>query len=199
MTGNKVPFGATPIDEDDRIGLIPEHITTREELNAAEFANINCAYVKYFSRTPSRRKAPFTCEWLKKLHYEMFGDVWEWAGKLRIKDIAPGVPVAQIATEFYKFQGDVEAWEKYEHDLLEIAVKIHHRLVWIHPFRNGNGRWARLASNIYLRRNSLAIVQWPEGEFLVADSLRKEYVSALQKADRGSFAPLLEIHKRFLN
>ena len=38
---NSGPLGSTPLEEEERKGLIPEHITTREELNAAEFTNIN--------------------------------------------------------------------------------------------------------------------------------------------------------------
>jgi len=128
----------------------------------------------------------------------MFGDVWKWAGEVRKKDIVPGVPVYQILPELKRFTDDLEAWEKFKHDPIEIAVKIHHRLVWIHPFRNGNGRWARIASNIYLRREGKALVKWPENEFFIESSFRKKYVTALQAADGGSFNALTDLHKSLL-
>ena len=90
---NKAPLGSTPLSEEDRTGLIPKHITTREELNGGEFANINQAYLKYFAGRLTPKKAPFTFNWLKKLHAEMFGEVWELAGKIRTKEILPGIPV----------------------------------------------------------------------------------------------------------
>ena len=46
---------------------------------------------------------------------------------------------------------DIRGREPYLPDVLEQAVLIHHRAVQIHPFRNGNGRWSRMLSNIWLR------------------------------------------------
>lgn len=195
---SKFPFGATPINPDDQAGLIPAYITTREELNAAEFANINCAALKYFSRPSSKKKSVFTALWLKQLHRDMFGDVWQWAGQIRKNDIQPGIPVHQIAAEMKKFEDDFSAWGKFKHDPLEISAKIHHRLVWIHPFRNGNGRWARFAANIYLYEFDKKIIEWPENEFFIGGGFRKDYVAALQAADRGDITELTSLHKRFL-
>lgn len=195
---SKEPSHSTPLDEEDKAGLIPEYVTTREELNSLEFANINQAYLIYFSGKLTKAKTPFSFKWLKVLHEEMFGAVWEWAGEIRKKDIAPGIPVHQILPEMKRFEGDLESWEGFKHEPLEIAAKIHHRLVWIHPFRNGNGRWARMASNIYLRREAKPLVKWPENEFFIESTFRKKYVQALQEADRGQLRAFIDLHRSLL-
>jgi len=193
----KDPLGATPLTVEDREGLIPEHITTREELNALEFANINEVYLKYLAGKPSATKAPFTVEWLRKVHREMFGQIWKWAGQFRRRDLNVGVQVHHIASELKKFESDLKVWERHKHGVLEIAAKIHHRLVWIHPFRNGNGRWARLASNIYLKREDERLTSWPEKELFIGGGFRKKYIQALQKADQGDIAGLMKLHRQY--
>lgn len=79
----------------------------------------------------------------------------------------------------------------------EIAARIHHRLVQIHPFLNGNGRWARLITNIYLKKQLHRTLQWPE-ETLQEDSpFRKKYIAALKKADDGNYQALQKIHRDY--
>ncbi|MBE0461452.1 MAG: hypothetical protein IBX60_07445 [Candidatus Aminicenantes bacterium] len=53
----ELPSGATPLTSEDLEGLLPKYITTREELNDAEFKNISEASKKYFL---SRKKNKFT-------------------------------------------------------------------------------------------------------------------------------------------
>ena len=54
------------------------------------------------------------------------------------------------------------AAQKHGTSLLDQAVFLHHRAVAIHPFPNGNGRWSRLISNIWLKLHDQPIVRWPE-------------------------------------
>ena len=86
--------GATPIG--DVSGLIPRHIHTRAELNAAEAINISKAVNKYLAARPSKRTAPFTLTWAYRLHRDMFGEVWRWAGQPRRTELNLGVPFHDI-------------------------------------------------------------------------------------------------------
>ena len=70
--------------------------------------------------------------------------------------------------------------------------------VWIHPFMNGNGRWARLLSNIWLRLHKAPVVLWPEEGIGQESPIRNEYIKALQDADRGECGPLVTLHKQHL-
>jgi Fic-DOC domain mobile mystery protein B len=73
----------------------------------------------------------------------------------------------------------------------ESGVRFHHRLVSIHPFNNGNGRHARLATDILLVQNGQVPFTWGSRSLTAAGGTRSDYIAALQAADGGDYAPLL--------
>jgi Fic-DOC domain mobile mystery protein B len=189
----KYPPGATPID--DISGIIPKHITTKGELDEAEFANINQAYQKYFLRELSDRKAPFSLQWLKEIHREMLGKVWDWAGQFRKTRPNVGIAPAQIQISLHQLLENLKTWEESQMDPTETAARLHHELVRIHPFKNGNGRWARLITNIYQKKMKRPLFKWPEKALKEESDFRKYYIDALKKADHGDFEPFIQIHR----
>jgi Fic family protein len=90
---------------------------------------------------------------------------------------------------------DIRGREPYIPSVLEQAVLIHHRAVQIHPFRNGNGRWSRMLSNIWLRIHDCPIVEWP-ADIGGESPIRSEYLACLRAADDRDMKPLLELHAR---
>ena len=187
--------GETPIDPS---GLRHQgSITNRRELAAAEALNINRAFLKYLAAKPSSRSAPFDLAWILKLHREMFGEVWTWAGAVRTRDLNLGVPHFQVIEQLSALVGDLHSWSGFGHSLEIQAVWLHHKAVRIHPFENGNGRWARLLSNIRLKVHEEPIVFWPDHRFGVASEVRGEYIVAIKAADRGDYDGLLGLHRRF--
>ena len=191
MIDLKYPIGATPIDPDEMEGLKIGHITTREELNRFEQDNINEALQWVENR---RRSDILTEKFIKTLHQKMFGKVWSWAGTFRLSGKNIGVDRTQIPVDLQKLLQDVRYWidnKTYLTD--EIAVRFHHKLVWIHLFANGNGRHARLMTDILLKD----VLQqepftWNMKNINVEDKVRSLYISALKKADRNDYLPLLE-------
>lgn len=195
MKGPDLQGDGTPLP--DSSGLIPRHIFTKEALDRAEFANVSKILPKYILKKPAERTAPFNFKWFLKLHGEMFGEVWEWAGRLRRHGLNLGVAPVKIAPELHAVQSELRGWEETGMDPLEIAVRLHYRLVWIHPFAGGNGRWARMVSNIYLRKKDLPLILWPEDRFTIQGDIRDAYIVALRRADQGDFQPLIDLHKKF--
>ena len=187
--------GETPIDPS---GLKKRgSVTNRRELSAIEAANINEAFLKYLASKPTSRSAPFDYEWFLQLHREMFRDVWTWAGALRTRDANIGVPHFQIVEQLSALVGDLHSWSGFGHSLEIQAVWLHHKAVWIHPFENGNGRWARLLSNIWLKLHGAPIVCWPDQLLGAASAVREEYLAAIKAADGGNYDGLTELHRRF--
>lgn len=183
--------GATPIDEDEKQGLLISHISTREELNEWEQRNITDAY-SWLDRT--RRKDILSEEFIRKLHKEMFGKVWSWAGEYRRTEKNIGVDWAQISVRFRQLLDDVRFWiddETYPSD--EIATRFHHRLVQIHLFSNGNGRHARVMTDVLLE---MVLGQepfsWGSGNLLEEGNIRATYIQALRSADGHDYQSLLE-------
>lgn len=182
--------GATPIDDASGLKL---GITTLPELYEAEASNIAHAVVKYLANKPSKRSAPFSAEWALKLHKEMFEEVWNWAGQIRTSGTTNvGVQPHRIREELYKLFADLEAWGHSGMDLVEQAVRLHHRAVWIHPFPNGNGRWSRMLADIWLKQHGHAVAAWPS-DMNRESPIRAEYIQAVREADNGNLEPLLTL------
>jgi Fic-DOC domain mobile mystery protein B len=179
---------ATPLTPSERSGLIPSHITTRGELNELEQRNILDADRWAFGRRRDVLSEPF----LRNLHRRMFGQVWRWAGKYRASERNLGIESYRIATELAQLMGDMQyavAHESYPPD--EIAVRFHHRLVSIHPFPNGNGRWSRLAADLLAVRLGRSRFTWGRTNLQAAGDVRRQYIEALRTADNHDVAVLV--------
>ncbi|TKI70924.1 mobile mystery protein B [Sulfurimonas crateris] len=187
---------ATPINDVSGLKLPKGKVYTLKEIHEKEAQNIAKAILKYLSATPSTKEAPFSYSWMMELHYEMFGDVWEWAGKFRKIELSIGIQAYRVSMELKNLCDDVEYWSKNKtYDLFEIATRMHHRAVQIHPFQNGNGRWSRMLANIYLRQHGKMPVRWQEDLLAKENPKRSKYISALKKADNGDYSKLIEMHR----
>jgi Fic-DOC domain mobile mystery protein B len=136
---------ATPLEPEERTQLIPTYITTRAQLNEAEQINITEADDWAFAR----KRDALSEDFLLGLHRRMFRKVWRWAGSFRTTERNIGVEAYKIGVELRMLLDDARFWiENATYTPDEIAVRFHHRLVWIHPFPNGNGRHARMAADL---------------------------------------------------
>lgn len=196
ILGSPIP-GETPID--DLSGLKIKGITTRAELNLCEASNIEKVVAKYLTIRPTRRTAPFNYAWCLKLHKQMFGEVWKWAGMLRVRELNLGLPSYAISENLAMLLEDLESWPSFEIDFCEQAARLHHRAVQIHPFLNGNGRWARMLANIWLKHHRQPLTYWPEKVIGTTSAVRDQYIAAIQQADQGDYETLTALHRDFAN
>lgn len=145
------PPGATPLDLDEANGLIPQHITTQGQLNEWEQANILEAE-KWIGRHRQLKQLDIlTVDFIKKLHQIMFNKTWSWAGKFRQTNKNIGVDWVFVAVELKVLLDDINyQFKNNVYSVNELATRFHHRLVSIHPFSNGNGRHARMMTDIVL-------------------------------------------------
>lgn len=179
---------ATPLTPEERKGLIPSHVALHSELNEIEQQNILEADQWAF-----QRKRPVLDEkFLRGLHRRMFGQVWRWAGKYRSSERNLGIESYRIEPEMRQLIDDVRYWMEHESFARdEIAVRFHHRLVSIHPFPNGNGRWSRLVADLLIVRLGAERFSWGKENLQRAGDVRKIYIEALHAADDHDLAPLL--------
>ena len=101
-----------------------------------------------------------------------------------------GVPVWNISTEMRMCLDAARYWrERGTFGLLEATARLHHKLVWTHPFANGNGRWARIIADAFLAKIDPDIhLDWSGGGSLNIESdHRAKYIAALRAADRHEF------------
>lgn len=193
MSRSGLPAGATPLDPGESEGLIPSHLATQGELDEAEAANIREARLWALGR---KHRNCLSDDFLRKLHKRMFGGVWRWAGKYRTTGKNLGVEARLIGEEIRKLCDDTRYWiDHTTYGWDELGARFHHRLVSIHPFPNGNGRHARLMTDVLMKTNGQPEFSWgaPAGAASTgrAGDVRQRYLDALRAADRHDLAPLI--------
>ena len=188
--------GATPIDEDEKQALIPKHLQMQHELN--EFENLNIAQAMPWAH---QQQNLLKVSFLKKLHKQMFGQTWRWAGQFRKSQKNIGIEAYRISTELYQLCGDIEYQiQNRSFNPDEIAIRYHHRLVFIHAFVNGNGRHARLACDLLIQNLGNTSFSWGSKTYNHSNlsslnDMRRRYISALKSADQGDYEQLISFSR----
>jgi Fic-DOC domain mobile mystery protein B len=173
--------GHTELSEDDRLGLIPTHIATRGELFDAEQTNIAQALLR---RRPTVTQL-LDDKYLRELHKAMFNQVWKWAGRYRRTEANIGIDPDQIPVEVRSLADDATGWVEYgTYEPDELAVRLHHRLVAIHPFPNGNGRHGRIAADYLITALRYEPLSWGTNLNVDTDELRAAYRHAPERCRR---------------
>lgn len=185
--------GQTPLDEEEKEGLLIPTIATRGELDEFEQQNIEQA-VQWTLGRSFKPDTVFTRDFVCIVHKRMYADVWAWAGESRKTNKNIGVDKWQIPTELRYLLDDVRFWHvnnTYPPD--EIAVRFKHRIVSIHCFANGNGRHSRLMADIIIEKiYKLPVFTWGAANLSSEGDARAAYLRAVKAADKGDCSLLLE-------
>lgn len=182
--------GNTPLSPEELVDLIP-NLATKEELNEWERENI----LRGREWAVGDRTSPtdmVSDEYVRKLHKKMFDETWKWAGDYRHTEKNIGVSVHEIRERLISLFGNTRYWiENGTYLPDEIAVRFHHRLVFIHPFPNGNGRHARLIADIIAMKLGRSAFTWGSASLVKEGEARTTYLEAIRAADDGDIQPLL--------
>ena len=184
---------STPLTRSEKEGLKLNWITLRSELNKVEADNISLAKIWMLS---NKQKDILNEKFLITLHKKMFGKVWKWAGEYRTTEKNIGVAPYLIPIRLIELFDNVNYWidnRTYENN--EIAVRFHHRLVLIHPFPNGNGRISRFMADLISLKLDGKELYWGNSNLVNVSECRKNYISALRKADNGDYSDLISFTK----
>jgi Fic-DOC domain mobile mystery protein B len=187
--------GQTPLDEDEKDGLLIPSVTTRGELDELEQRNIEDAILWTVQRRRRFTAAEILTErFVRELHQKMLGDVWEWAGSFRQSNKNIGVDKYQISVELRILLDDCKFWiaqNSFSPD--EIAIRFKHRIVSIHCFANGNGRHSRLMGDMIAEKIfGREVFTWGAAGLIQQGEFRSNYLQALNAADNGNYHPLLK-------
>jgi Fic-DOC domain mobile mystery protein B len=186
-------YGQTPIDEEEKEGLLIATISTKGELDEFEQQNIEEAMLWAYGKNFKAQKV-FTEKFILNLHKRMFGNVWGWAGIFRKTNKNIGIPYYKIPVNLKRLCDDAIYWvehETYQPD--EIAIRFKHLLVSIHCFPNGNGRHSRLIADIIIEKVlGLKIFSWGAGNLSKSGDARTNYLQAVKAADKGDYSLLLK-------
>ena len=163
---------------------------------SAEDRALAAVTVRYLKRRPTRRMAPFNLGWFYGLHREIFGRVWRGgAGTPRTVEANFGVAPSRVNPALFELARDLAVWEG---DPIDDAAELHWRAVQIHPFVDGNGRWARLLASIWVRQRGSGLLDWPLEVRQPRRALRDRYLDAIECAVRGDDAALKALHREWV-
>jgi Fic-DOC domain mobile mystery protein B len=188
--------GQTPINDDEKDGLLIKTISTRSELDEFEQYNIEKA-VEWSLRNNFSLNKILQVKFILDVHRRMFNEVWEWAGKFRDSSKNIGVDKTQIASELKKLIDDCQYWiDKRSFIEDEIAIRFKHRMVSIHLFPNGNGRHSRLCADILVSHGfGKSPFTWQGSNLYGIEKSRSLYLKALKQADKGNYIPLINFSR----
>lgn len=184
--------GQTPLNEEEKDGLLIKSITTHGELDEHEQLNIEEAIV-WTMGLKLKRERILNEDFIKTLHKKMLGKVWKWAGEFRKSEKNIGVKWITIGINLRTLLDDTNFWienETFPPD--EIAIRFKHRLVNIHCFSNGNGRHSRIMADIIIESIfEKDIFTWNHSNMVKADETRAEYIRSIRAADKGNIEDLI--------
>jgi Fic family protein len=188
----------------------------KQELQKREAAGVIRA--SRFIRRYARSHKPITVDTFRNIHKEIFKDAWpEIAGVLRQQDEDVKITGSshlpphwsEVSNLMHKFDTELpkqleslkfaegqlfheyigEAQIDAIQKILEVTAWVHYKVTYIHPFREGNGRTARLAANLILERYGLVGIS-PK----IAPKNKDRYRQALAQIDKvGDYEPLINL------
>lgn len=140
----------------------------------------------------------FTLNYLLETHRLALGHLYAFAGRYREVNISKGgfaFPAARfLAGSMQQFE---QEWLRKptppdQNAVLDLVSAIHGELLFIHPFREGNGRTARLLANLMLERQGLGRLRWE----LIDEATFPQYVAAVQQSGLGNYAPMQALMRK---
>jgi len=185
IVNRKLVDGNTPIPPEEADQLIPR-ISTMGELNEYEALNIVQAREWAFNSRTMKSTDPLEENYVRTLHNKMFDKVWKWAGTYRKHELNIGCEPREIIQRVPQLLGNTRYWlERKTFPVDECLIRFHHQLVSkIHPFPNGNGRHARMITDVVAVKLGHPDFTWGAGKDLVAQGdTRAAYLAALRALD----------------
>jgi fido (protein-threonine AMPylation protein) len=181
--------GATPLTPDERAELVASWVRTRGDLNRAEAEPIAAVQRNYARRVPAL-EVLLDDLWLKQLHKRMFAGVGmgRQVPHQRAQHRRRCPPGRRLHARPRRRRGGVF---RSDEGPVAATTRFHHRLVWVHPFPNGNGRYARMAADLCRRSLDRPALTWGRNLRLPATEVRRRYIDALRAGDAGDITPLV--------
>jgi cell filamentation protein len=113
-----------------------------------------------------------TTKGLQQIHEYLFGGLYDFAGKIRSKNISKGG--FTFASTVYLVSGLAEI-EKLPENTFDEIVKKYVEMNIAHPFMEGNGRSARIWLDLILKKNLKQCVDWEKIN-------KQDYLNAMERS-----------------
>ena len=136
----------------------------------------------------------FTADDICLIHKVWLGEIYQWAGQYRQVNISKGGFAFAMAAQVPKLmeQFEQEQLKKYTPCLFEkreevvgAIAEVHTELVLIHPFREGNGRVARVLATLMALQAGLPLL-----DFSIMNEQKDKYFAAVQVGLERNYRPM---------
>lgn len=181
---------------EDQAEILPNilNLTSSDEISLAEFDGFLKAEIILSECLTLKTK--FNLKYILQIHKLSLGHLYRFAGKLREVNISKGgfpFPAAKyLEQSMISFENELLSTlpNKYpsKDELIKSIAIIHGELLFIHPFREGNGRAARILANLMARKqgfDSLLFEKIDGVNFSI-------YVNAIQKSAEKDYQPMID-------
>ncbi|MDZ7804149.1 Fic/DOC family protein [Thiohalophilus sp.] len=140
----------------------------------------------------------FTADDICHMHQLWLGDIYEWAGRYRQINISKDGFAFAMAAQVPKLMAafETEQLTKYtpcnftrRQDIVRALAEVHVELVLVHPFREGNGRCARLLASIMALQAGLPVLDFS----LLSKMKKADYFAAVQAGMDRNYRPMEDL------
>ena len=172
-------------------------LTEKQAIEKSEFEGFLLAELTLTEKLSSRTK--FNVKYIKKIHKLALGHLYSFAGKYRTVNVSKGgflFPAAQFVSQSMDtFDDEIlsKISNKYvdQGSLIRDMAKVHGELLFIHPFREGNGRTARVLANLMARKQGYKGLNFE----IIDKKLFPKYITAVQSVADKNYLPMEKIIK----
>lgn len=164
-------------------------LTNIEEIAETEFEGFLTAEIMLTEQLTNQTR--FTGKYIKEIHKLALGHLYAFAGKYRTVNMSKGgflFPTARFIPESMQlFESEIlsKLPDTYfdKQSLVRDVARVHGELLFIHPFREGNGRTARMLASLMVRKQGYEGLRFEKINF-------REYVAAVQKVSLQNYLPM---------
>ena len=145
----------------------------------------------------------FNAQIICRMHRDWLGEIYEWAGTYRTVEMSKAgfqwPPAFRVAPNMETFEtGLLRKFTPCRsapvaETALQVA-QVHAEFLLIHPFRDGNGRLARVLADLMFLQAGHALPYYPfEGR--KGKAAREQYIIAVQQGYLQNYAPLTDFFR----
>ena len=176
-------------------------ITSVRELERRESAALLMATQQIIDET--RVDQRFTAGEIRRMHQRWLGEIYEWAGEYRGVNIAKGAFMFAAAMQIPRLMQDFERGPLREYtpcsfdttaaQATALAI-VHTELILIHPFRDGDGRCARLLAMLMGLQAGLPALDFGG----IRGAKKREYIAAVHAGLSRDYDPMTKIFRQVI-
>jgi len=169
-------------------------LESTEEISKSEFEGFLKAEILLTESLT--RQTKFTVDYILDLHKLALSHLYSFAGKFRDVNLSKGgFPFAaarflpeSMATFQKEILSTLPSTYADKADLIQDIAKVHGELLFIHPFREGNGRTARVLANLMCRKEGYDALQFDK----IGEKEFEGYIQAVQKSAEKDYGKMTE-------